>query len=129
MRFAAGCTITALLIFTPAWWELGVLVIGISTFWKPLSRLAHQVWQDWEMRGWSVPRLQRCTWTAARNLPGGTSWGSGNERISLFRDADSPQREYVRSPHANWRSLQDARGSCLHGAYSGVVRGTSRQED
>ena len=54
MRFAAGCTITALLIFTPAWWELGVLVIGISTFWKPLSRLAHQVWQDWEMR-----RLER----------------------------------------------------------------------
>ena len=54
MRFISGCTITALLIFTPAWWELGVLVIGISTFWKPLSRLAHQVWQDWEMR-----RLER----------------------------------------------------------------------
>ena len=41
---------TALLILTPAWWELGVLVIGITTFWRPLSRLAHQVWMDFEMR-------------------------------------------------------------------------------
>ena len=54
MRFLAGCTMTALALSSWPWWAPAFTIIGLVTFYKPLSRLTSQVIKDRKLR-----RLER----------------------------------------------------------------------
>ena len=54
MRFLSGVLMTALALSSWTWWAPACMVIGLVTFYKPLSRLTQQVLRDSEFR-----RLER----------------------------------------------------------------------
>jgi hypothetical protein len=48
--FACGAAAVALLVRQPAYFELGLLVTGLTAFWAPMSRLALEVGFDRDER-------------------------------------------------------------------------------
>ena len=46
MRYLSGVVMTTLFFSQVRFWELGCLVLGLITFWAPLSDLAHRAPRD-----------------------------------------------------------------------------------